>query len=337
MPTVDLMATPPEADLVPPEVSVIVISYNTREMTLECLQTICDQTKTAHEVILLDNASKDGSVEAVAEAFPDTILMAEADNHGFAQGNNIAIRAKARGRYVLLLNPDTLVLDGAIDRLMAFAKANPDAKIWGGRTLYGDRSLNPTNCWRKMSLWGLISQLTGLSSLFRNSGLFNPEGYGGWSRDSEREVDIVTGCFLLIERAFWDELGGFDATYVMYGEEADLCLRARAKGARPRITPEAEIVHYVGASDTVRKDQLVRLLRAKTTLVRRHFPAWQRGLGITLLRLWPWSRWQAARARAALSGKADHRASAEAWSSVWSRRAEWRDGYPEVEHQARAC
>ncbi|MBG6176210.1 GT2 family glycosyltransferase [Labrenzia sp. EL_208] len=323
----DMTATPQEADVASPEISVIVVSYNTRKMTLECLQTIRDQTTTPHEVVLLDNASEDGSAEAVAEAFPDTVLIAETDNHGFAQGNNIAIQTKARGHYLLLLNPDTLVLGGAIDRLLAFAKAKPEAKIWGGRTLYGDRSLNPTNCWRKMSLWGLLSQLTGLSSLFRNSSLFNPEGYGGWSRDSEREVDIVTGCFLLIERAFWDELGGFDATYVMYGEEVDLCLRARAKGARPRITPEAEIVHYVGASDTVREDQLVRLLRAKTTLVRNHFPAWQRGLGVTLLHLWPWSRREAARARAALSGKAAHGASAEAWSNVWCRRGEWRDGY----------
>src|SRR4029078_10050453 len=94
---------------------------------------------------------------------------------------------------------------------------------------------------RPMTLWSLTSKAAGLSSLFRRSTLFNPEGYGGWLRDSERGGDIVTGCLLLIRREFWKDLGGFDPSYVMYGEEADLCLRARAKGARPMITPEAQI------------------------------------------------------------------------------------------------
>src|SRR5690606_5106795 len=118
------------------------------------------------------------------------------------------------------------------------------------------------------------------SSLFRRSAVFNPEGYGAWERDSEREVDIVTGCFLLIEKTFWDELGGFDPTFVMYGEEADLCLRAQARGALPRITPEAEIIHYVGASETVQARKLVRVITAKTTLIRRNFPAWQRPIAM---------------------------------------------------------
>lgn len=313
-----------------PLLSIIVISYNTRAMTLECLETIAAETTVDHEVIVLDNASTDGSAEAIAKAFPDVVLMAETENHGFAQGNNIAIEAKARGRYVLLLNPDTLVLDGAIDTLMAFAEKKPEAKIWGGRTLYGDRSLNPTNCWRRMSLWSLTSQMLGLNSLFRKSPLFNPEGYGGWMRDTERDVDIVTGCFLLIETAFWNQLNGFDATYVMYGEEADLCLRARAFGAQPRITPEAEIVHYVGASSSVRSDKMVRLIKAKTTLVRRHFPAWQRPLGMALLRLWAFTRCQAARVRAGLSGQDRHRATAQSWAEIWARRDSWRDGYPEA-------
>jgi len=259
-----------------PKLSIIIISYNTAEMTLDCLRSVAAETKVSHEVIVLDNASPDHSADAIAKAYPDVVLMAESDNHGFAKGNNIAIREKARGDYVLLLNPDTVVLDGAIDKLMAFAEAQPDAKIWGGRTLYGDRSLNATNCWRQMTLWSLTSQVLGLSSLFRKSGLFNPEGYGAWQRDSEREVDIVTGCFLLMKKDFWEALQGFDPTFVMYGEEADLCLRARALGARPRITPEAEIIHYVGASETAHARKLIRVITPKTTPPRRTLPAWQR-------------------------------------------------------------
>jgi GT2 family glycosyltransferase len=173
-----------------------------------------------------------------------------------------------------------------------------------------------------MTLWSVTSQVLGLSSLFRQSRLFNPEGYGGWDRSTEREVDIVTGCFLMIRRSFWEQLGGFDPAFVMYGEEADLCLRARARGARPRITPEATIVHYAGASETVRSDKMVRLLRAKVLLVRRHFPAWQRPLGLALFRLWPWSR--------AWGSRLMRRPGAAGWAEIWARRGEWWHGWPEV-------
>jgi GT2 family glycosyltransferase len=308
-----------------PLVSIIVVSYNTRQMTLECLRSVFGQTRHPFELIVADNASRDGSAAAIATEFPDIQLLAEADNHGFAKANNIAAR-HARGKYLLLLNPDTLVLDGAIDRLVDFAQRVPEAGIWGGRTLYGDRSLNPTNCWGRMTLWSVASQVLGLTSLFRRSALLNPEGYGGWLRDSERGVDIVTGCFLLIRKGLWEELGGFDPSFIMYGEEADLCLRARSVGARPRITPHAQIVHYVGASESVRSDKMVRLLQAKLLLIRRHFPARQRPLGLLLFRLWPLSRYWATR----LLGRPT---AAQTWGQIWDRRDEWWNGWPDVRNE----
>ena len=308
----------------PPDVSIIIISYNTREMTLDCLRSIRQQTTAAHEIILLDNASHDGSAEAVAREFPEVRLMAETANHGFAKGNNLAAQ-QARGSYLLLLNPDTVVLDHAIDNLLAHASATPQAMIWGGRTLYGDRRLNPTSCWGRMTLWSVFCTTLGLSSAFRGSSLFNPEGYGNWLRDEARPVDIVTGALLLIRRNFWQQLGGFDLRYVMYGEEADLCLRARHYGARPRITPEATIIHYVGASEQLRGAKIIMLLKAKLLLIRDHFPGWQKPLALWMLRLWPLSRFWAARARACLRpGKADR---ATGWAEVWRRRQEWWHGY----------
>ena len=278
-----------------PLLTIIVVSYNTREMTLACLRSVRDQTRTPHEVIVVDNASSDGSAAAIAAEFPDMRLIAETENHGFARANNLAA-GRARGEYLLLLNPDTVVLDGAVDTLLAFAGANPEAKIWGGRTLNADRSLNPTCCWGRMTLWNVFCRTVGLSGIFPRSAVFNAEAYGGWDRDSVRPVDIVTGCFLMIGRDFWTELGGFDATYFMYGEEADLCLRAARLGARPRFTPDAEIVHYDGASETVRADRMVRILRAKAQVIRDHFPGVQRPLGLLIFRLWPFSRWLAASA-----------------------------------------
>ncbi|MDH5797747.1 MAG: glycosyltransferase family 2 protein, partial [Paracoccaceae bacterium] len=276
-----------------PIVSIIVVSYNTREMTLECLRSVFAQTDQPFELIVIDNASSDGSAAAIAQEFPDILLLAEKDNHGFARANNLAA-ATATGKYLLLLNPDTIVLDGAIDRLISFAGRSPKSRIWGGKTVFADGSINPSSCWRRMTLWGLFCSATGLSRVFPNSPRLNPEAYGGWNRDSERDVDIVTGCFFLIEKKDWDLLGGFDEIFFMYGEEADLCLRARSIGAKPRVTPEAVIVHYGGASEKVRVEKMVRLLTAKMELIKRHFPTWRRPLAAMLFSGWPLSRMLAA-------------------------------------------
>ncbi len=311
-----------------PVVSILVISYNTRELTLAALRSLREQTTVPHEVIVLDNASADGSAEAIAAEFPDYRLIASDENLGFARGNNVASR-HARGRYILLLNPDTVVLDQAIDRLVAFAERTPEAGIWGGRTLYGDLSLNPTNCFGELTLWSLFCRATGLAVAFRGSEFLNPEDYGNWDRSSEREVGFVSGCFFLIPRALWERLGGFDLTFVMYGEEADLCRRARRLGlARPRMTPEATIIHYVGQSSKRRADKDAMVLKAKATTIRRHLPSWQRPLALGLLAAWPWSRMASGRVLARLAGKPRFAEAAAHWGTVWKARGDWLKGYP---------
>jgi GT2 family glycosyltransferase len=176
-----------------------------------------------------------------------------------------------------------------------------------------------------MSLWNIFCRTTGLTVVFPQSSIFNAEGYGGWDRSSERQVDIVTGCFLLIKRADWEALGGFDLTFFMYGEEADLCLRAAHDlGAQPRVTPEATIVHYGGASEKVRSDKMVRLLSAKGELVKRHIPAWQRPMAVALFRLWPLGR---RLGHAVLRPQSD---GAKVWREIWSRRREWENGFPKT-------
>ncbi len=305
-----------------PALTIIVVSYNTREMTLACLRSVFRETRTAFELIVLDNASDDGSAEAIRAEFGDRVeLMASTENLGFAAGNNRAAET-ARGEYLLLLNPDTVVLDGAIDRLLEFARKQPEAGIWGGRTLFGDGSLNPASCWSRQTLRSLIFQAMGLSSLFRRSSLFNPEGMGGWNREGIRAVDIVSGCFLLIRRELWETLGGFRDIFFMYGEEADLCLRARALGVRPMVTSAATIIHHGGASEKARAGKLVRLLRAKTLLIRFHFPAAGKWAGVRLLYLWPASRYFAHSVLAALGRSASGEARKE-WAEVLRHKHEW--------------
>lgn len=305
-----------------PKVSILIISYNTRDMTLACLRSVVAETNVPHELIVLDNLSSDGSADAIAAEFPGVSLLRAEENHGFAKGNNLAA-AHARGEYLLLLNPDTVILDQAIDRIVAFAERVPRARIWGGRTLYGDHSLNPGSCWRRMGLWNIFCRTTGLTGIFPQSAVFNSEAYGGWDRSTEREVDIVCGCFLLIRRKDWHFLGGFDSNFFMYGEEADLCLRAiRELGAAPRVTPKATIIHYGGASEKLRSDKMVRLLSAKSELIQRHFPWPHRRLARALFRYWPFTRMLASRLR-----RCD-RDGVRVWSEIWLRRAEWQNGYP---------
>jgi GT2 family glycosyltransferase len=295
-----------------PDISVVIVSFNTREMTLACLASVFDQAREATlEVIVLDNASTDGSAEAIRQQFPKVRLLAREDNLGFAGGNNVAA-GEATGRYLLLLNPDTVILDRAIDKAFAFSERHPNA-IVGGRTFFGDGSLNRSSCHGWPTLWGVTCQGLGLSSLFRRSRLFNPEGLGAWDRSTDRRVPVVTGCFLMLPRDVWERLGGFDESFFMYGEETDLCMRAAKLGIDRWICGDATLIHYGGASDRVRADKMVKLFQAKAKLYRKHWSPAAAAYGVAMLRLWAASR--------ALAGRLGSRAGA--WPEIWRRRREF--------------
>lgn len=303
------------------DLSILIVSYNTRDMTLACLASVYEQTRdVAFEVVVVDNASTDGSPDAIAEQFSQAKLIRPAKNLGFAGGNNLAAE-HATGRFLLLLNPDTLVLDRAIDKLQAFAESRKDAAIFGGRTYFPDGSLNPKSCWRRPTPWSACCTSLGLSRMFPRSALFASESYGPWRRDTVREVDIVSGCFLLIRRDVWNDLGGFDTGFFMYGEEADLCWRALKAGHRCLICPDARIVHYGGASEKVRADKMVRLFCAKKRLFWKHWGATARRVGTASLSAWALTRMTAFAVLRRLNPRfSDAHAT---WASIWRRRGEW--------------
>lgn len=310
-----------------PDISIIIVSYNTRIMTLECIRSVLAQTTTGlYEIIVFDNASTDGSREAIRANFPQIELIASPENLGFAAANNIAA-TRARGRRLLLLNPDTVILNHAIDRLQEFADANPRFGIWGGRTVFSDGRLNPGSCWGDATLWSIFCFATGLTKLKRSSAVFNPEGYGGWRRDSIRAVDIVTGCFLLIDRTLWEQLDGFDPEFFMYGEEADLCRRARKLGACPTITPAATIIHYGQSSEPDQAEQRIKVLAGRITLLRRHNSTATILAGKTLYMLLPFLRLLAYGAASLVSSRSDFREKARNWRYVWQHRQRWVNGW----------
>lgn len=310
-----------------PELTVVIISYNTRELTIKAIETLFATTlKTSIHVIVLDNDSKDGSVDAIRENFPQVELIASSENLGFAAGNNVAAK-RVETEWLLLLNPDTECHEGAVDNLLGFAKSHPEASIFGGRTVFPDGSLNLGSCWRKTSLWSLLCSSLGLTLMFPKSSVFNPEIMGAWQRDDVREVDIVAGCFLLTRRKVWEELKGFDLTFFMYGEETDFCLRAGQRGHKLMITPDAEIMHLVGAATgsmhNVRKTKLI--FSSKITLVRKFWPQPKRAVGIALLKLVILSRAILYAAASRVSGRFDQQA--EHWTTVWRERDEWLNGF----------
>lgn len=266
-----------------PAVSIIIVSYNTRDITLACIQSVIDETKLYDfELLVIDNDSHDGSANAIRERFPDITLIDTKDNLGFARANNVAAK-QAKGARILLLNPDTVILDGAIDKLLAYADKTPDARLWGGKAIFPDGSIN-ASCWNDMTLWSIACRATGLTWIFPKSKLLNPETIHAWdSLENDREVDIVVGCFLMIDADLWRKLDGFNPDFFMYGDEVDLCLRARKLGARPRIAPEAKIIHYGGGSEPSSENKLVKVFKGRVTVMKEHWSPLAARLGSLLM------------------------------------------------------
>mgnify|MGYP006277573961 CR=1 FL=1 len=305
--------------------TIVIVSYNTRALTLRCLETLRAQTRTPCRVVVFDNASTDGSAEAVAATFPDIELIRSTENLGFARANNV-VTETVDTPWLLLLNPDTEILDHAVDRLLAFATANPAHGIYGGRTVFADGSLNIASCWNRITPWSAFCRAVGLTALFPRTTWFDTEAIGAWQRDTIQEVDIIVGCFLLIRTELWQALGGFDPLFWMYGEEADLCLRARRLGARPVVIPDATIVHHVGAASASRADKIVQVARARVTLIQRHWPPALRWWGTGMAWLWGALRVTAASVLGLLPGETNAARLAR-WRTVWKARNTWMGGY----------
>jgi GT2 family glycosyltransferase len=253
-------------------VSVIVVSWNTRDLLARCLAslratpgrpTLIDGLPA--EVMVVDNASRDGSPEMVRARFPWVQLIANAENVGFARANNQAI-PRCRFEYVLLLNPDTEVSPGAIRALVDCLDRTPDAGAAGPRLLYPDGRLQES-CHPAPTLTRELWSLLHLDALAPRGRYRMSE----WDDRRPREVDVVQGACLLLRCALFDEVGVFDEQYFMYSEEVDLCRRLRLRGWRLYWVPGATVVHHSGQSTRqVETAMFLRLYHAKILYFRKH-------------------------------------------------------------------
>lgn len=229
------------------DVSIIIVNWNTKKLLKDCLRSIYEQTHNiGFEVIVVDNCSSDGSTEMVRAEFPKVILMGNKENRGFAAANNQAI-AITRGRYILLLNSDTVILDKAIEKTVSFADAHPEAAASGCRVLNPDSSVQ-TTCFMFPSILNMLLSSTYLYKLFPGSKFFGREQMTWWDRNDVREVDVVTGCFILVRREAIEQVGILDERFFMYGEETDWCYRMKKNGWKIMFTPVGQIIHFGGQS-----------------------------------------------------------------------------------------
>jgi len=248
------------------DLSIIIVNWNTRDLLAQCLQSIYDTiSNMSFEIIVVDNASTDGSVAMIEEQFHGVRLIANQENVGFAQANNQALTT-GRGRYFLLLNSDTIVLPGALEEMARFADAHSDAGIIGCKLLNGDGSLQES--WASFpTIW---SEILGCNFRTRQLVEETPLIY---------EVDWLGGACLLVRPAAINEVGLLDESFFMYSEETDWCFRMRQQGWKVYYLPEVEVIHLGGGSASrASATQLVRLYGSKIRFFRKHYGARQAGL-----------------------------------------------------------
>jgi GT2 family glycosyltransferase len=310
------MPLPKRQDSVlPVDLSIIIVSWNTRDLLAQCLESVFKEVSdtstltTAHcppttEVFVVDNASADGSAQMVRERFPQVHLIENHENVGFARANNQAIRVST-GRYVLLLNSDTIVQPNALAQMVAFMDAHPEAGIVGANVLNQDRTPQkcfgyfPTLLSEAICSWGLDSRLPFLESPRWDSTV-------GWL-----ETDWVIGAAMMTRHNVLQRVGHLDEEYFMYSEEIDFAWRVKRAGWRNYVLRAAPIIHLSHQStDRVPAQMKAELFRSKMKYFEKHHGA----VSAALLRLIFASSILAKRWYYYFVGK---RAQSELWARTW--------------------
>ena len=258
--------------------SVIIVSYNTRDMTLDCLRALYADLEASglggerSEVWVVDNASKDGSVQAIRDAFPQVRLIESARNLGFGVANNRALE-QARGQFLLLLNSDAFPLPGATSTLLKYLQLHPEVGAVGPRLLNGDGSLQPS-CWKFPAPHRAWAEAIGLAALLPQHPVVGD--YFRWAHDEERRVDFVVGAAVLLRREVYEAVGGFDENFFLYAEETDWMKRMAQANWPTVFVPQAQVTHLGGASGTSKPGQNPLFFDGQDRFVDKHFGA--RGL-----------------------------------------------------------
>jgi GT2 family glycosyltransferase len=254
------------------ELSVIIVSYNVRYFLEQCLLSVCKASENIDcEVIVVDNNSTDGSCSMVAHEFPEVKLIMNSINKGFSAANNQALKMAA-GRYVLLLNPDTLVEENTFKSCISFMDRHPDAGATGVRMINGKGKLLPESKRALPTPRTAFFKMSGLSYVFPKSGFFNSYYLGHLNSFETTKADIISGAFMFLRREAIDKTGLLDEEFFMYGEDIDYSYRLKKAGYNNYYYPEIKIIHYKGESTKKENlDTVINFYRAMVIFVRKHF------------------------------------------------------------------
>ena len=251
------------------DLSIVVVNWNTRHVILDCLESIlANLDRLSVEVIVVDNASTDGSAHAIGEAFPQVNLIANETNRGFAAANNQAMRI-ARGKYVLLLNPDTVVLENVFEKALAYAEQHPDVGVVGCQVMESAEMIQRT-CFRFPSPLNTFMWVSGALAWFPRSRVAGRAAYGPWDRHDERDVDVVSGMFMLVRSEAIQHVGLMDESFFVFAEEADWCYRFRKSGWRCVFAPVGRIIHVDGGSKSTEQASVKMYVEIQRSLLLFH-------------------------------------------------------------------
>ncbi|MGG2198141.1 glycosyltransferase family 2 protein [Paenibacillus validus] len=254
------------------DLSIIVLNYNTKQLTLNCLESIRNSvTEYLYEIILVDNHSTDGSIEAFERHYPEIELIRNQVNVGFSKGNNQAMKI-ARGRYVLLLNSDTIVNSDTLDVMLQFMDQRPTVGAAGCKVVLPDGSLDKA-CRRGFPTPSASFYYAfGFAKLFPRVPRFNQYQLSYLDPDQDYPVDCLVGAFMMVRREVIDQVGMLDEDFFMYGEDIDWCYRIKEAGWGIHYYPYTEIVHYKGASSRRRPFKIIyEFHRAMILFHKKHY------------------------------------------------------------------
>ncbi len=254
------------------DISIIIVNYNVKEFVKNLLHSLHKALENySSEIIVIDNASSDGSVENIEEKFPYVKVIANKNNAGFGKANNQGLSI-AKGKYIVLLNPDTIVREDTFSKLIEFINGKPEAGMVTCKVLNPDGTLQLA-CRRSFpGPWTSFTKIAGLSKLFPKSKFFSKYNLTYLDENKVNEVDAISGSFMLFTREVYEKVGGFDPQFFMYGEDLDLCYRVQQAGYKVFYVPYTEIIHYKGES-TKRSsiDETKVFYNAMHLFVKKHF------------------------------------------------------------------
>lgn len=236
-----------------PELSIIILSYNTQDLLRQCLLSLKKQTGLEFETIVVDNASTDGSVAMVKKEFPEVKLICSPKNLGFAGGNNLGIK-EARGQYLLFLNSDTEVLPGGLKEAVDFMKSDSQIGAMSPKIMLASGGIDP-DCHRGFPTpWASITYFLGLERLFPRSRLFGQYHKYYLGLNQTHEIDAGVGAFMIIPRLVIEKVGVWDESYFFYGEDLDFFYRIKQAGFKVYYYAKPLVIHHKGGSSGLRRE-----------------------------------------------------------------------------------